>query len=547
MTLTNRNQTARIPRRLIRPCHNISLSLLGRGQGEGLLSYYGAVLLKAILPIHVCMALATLIAATACAAADNKADRSPSKPQTRSATATPSLASQLASLMNRPPHAQALGSACVIDLKTGATVFEHNADAALVPASNMKVFAMAAALIELGTDFQFQTYLATDGRNLLLIGDGDPGLGDEKLAGRHGESSTAVFDRFAGSLIKRNLRNIPGDLIYDDSIFDNQRIHDSWESEDIGKWYAAPVTGLTVNDGCLDITVTPVGKQNATFTVSMVPENSLAKIINEVRFGANGSPLLHNIGGTLNYRISGTTNKRYTFGPVAFADPSLLCAHALNSAMAEKNITLQGSIKHGVVRNAGGFLPLQAQIIDVHTTSLADVLNRAGKDSQNLFAECLLKRAGYAWSKRKGSQQPVGSWSTGAEAVKEMLQVARINTAGLIVADGSGLSRDNRCTARQLASTNAWISKSASSALYRDSLAIAGVDGSLRKRMKGEDGRIRGKTGTMRGIRTLSGYIDDDNGPRYAFAIMFNNYPGTSAPYKDLQDKVCALLSDYAN
>jgi D-alanyl-D-alanine carboxypeptidase/D-alanyl-D-alanine-endopeptidase (penicillin-binding protein 4) len=80
--------------------------------------------------------------------------------------------------------------------------------------------------------------------------------------------------------------------------------------------------------------------------------------------------------------------------------------------------------------------------------------------------------------------------------------------------------------------------------VLHESLATAGVDGSLRKRLKNSDGRIHAKTGTMRGIRALAGYVDSDAGPRYAFAIVFNGYPGGSAPYKAIQDRFCRVLAD---
>lgn len=452
------------------------------------------------------------------------------------------LSNELAQVMSQLPHPQTVASACVIDLRTQTTLFEYNADAALVPASNMKVFAMAVSLVELGPDFKFQTLLAGDGHNLMLVGDGDPGFGDAKLTARRGELTLAVFDRWADTLLRSGHRVIPGDLIYDDFLFADDSIHPSWESEDLGKWYAAPVTALTINDGCLDVSLVPVGQQSPALAVSVIPTNSLATLMNEAKFASNGSPLLHHIPGTRNYRITGATDKAYTFGPVAFPDPAMLCADALKTALQKKGVTIKGSVRRGRVRNPAGFLPLQVRILDIHATPLSDVLNRAGKDSQNLFAECLLKRAGYAWDRRHGASQPVGAWATGASAVVEMLQRAGINGDGLRVADGSGLSRENRCSARQLAALNAWLHRSPYADVYRESLAVAGVDGSLRKRMKSEDGRVRGKTGTMRGIRTLSGYVDDDSGPRYAFAVMFNNYPGTSGPYKDIQDKICSLL-----
>ena len=128
-----------------------------------------------------------------------------------------------------------------------------------------------------------------------------------------------------------------------------------------------------------------------------------------------------------------------------------------------------------------------------------------------------------------------------------LLQRAGLDAQGLVVADGSGLSRENACTANQLASLLAYEYAQPSGALLRQSLATAGVDGSLKKRLKNSDSRIHAKTGTMKGIRSLAGYVDGESGPRFAFAVMFNGYKGPAAPYKDIQDRLCRILADAAD
>ena len=117
-----------------------------------------------------------------------------------------------------------------------------------------------------------------------------------------------------------------------------------------------------------------------------------------------------------------------------------------------------------------------------------------------------------------------------------------IDTTGLVIADGSGLSRDNRCTARQLAKLLAWAHGQPGRELFVDSLSVAGVDGSLGKRLKDIPGRVHAKTGTMRGIRTLAGYAGYEDNPRYAFAVLFNGYKGPSTPYREIQDRICRIL-----
>ena len=128
----------------------------------------------------------------------------------------------------------------------------------------------------------------------------------------------------------------------------------------------------------------------------------------------------------------------------------------------------------------------------------------------------------------------------------ESMTRAGINVDGMVVADGSGLNRDNRCTARQLASLLAWMDDQPTGRLLRESLSIAGVDGSLRKQLTDISGRIHAKTGTMRGVRALAGYVYGETEPHYAFAVIFNGYHGPSTPYRRLQDQFCRILADAA-
>ncbi len=454
------------------------------------------------------------------------------------------IEAELRKTLAKLPHASTTVGACVIDLASDRVIFTQNADDALTPASTMKIFAMTAALIELGPQFAFETILAADGGNLFVIGDGDPGFGDERLHKSRGETIAAPFHSWAETLRQRGLTSIPGDLVIDETIFDDQRLHPSWERADLDNWYAAPVGGLNYNDNCLDFVVTPGKKRDAPALVSIQPETSLARVVNKSQSGGKGIPTVHHAFDTFEYVVAGRCGKTANVGSISFPDPGLLFADAMRMSLTRSGINIHGSVRRERVRLPDGALPTQLTLLTIHRTPLSDVLGRAGKDSQNMFAECLLKRAGYAWAKRQSLPDPRGSWKIGGDAVKDMLLRAGVDSRNLIVADGSGLSRQNACTARQLTAVLAWSSRQLFGSMLHDSFAVAGIDGSLRKRLKNSDGRVHAKTGTMRGIRALAGYVDSDAGPRYAFAVLFNNYTGPSTPYKEIQDRFCRILAD---
>lgn len=449
----------------------------------------------------------------------------------------------LAAAVATLPHAQTRAGVAVFDVTAGSPVFGVHPDEALTPASNTKVFVMAAALRELGPDFTFETRLAFDGHNLYLIGDGDPGLGDEKIHRARGETILAPFERFAEALKSRGVTQIPGDLVVDASIFDDQRLHPDWEPGDLGKWYAAPVAGIGYNDNCLDITVSPAGKGGGRTAVQVMPPTAQIRIVNLSKSAGKGDPVLHRPPGSNEYRISGTVTKRWTFSPVPVDDPVFFTGDVLRRVLGDRGVAVRGGVRVQRVRLVDGSLPPSMQVLATQRTPLSAVLARVGKDSQNYFAECLLKRIGYSWARRTAAGDAVGSWASGQRAVVAHLQAMGISTAGLVVADGSGLSRGNRCTARQLTTVLTAMAAQPGADLFRESLAEAGVDGSLRKRLRGLSASVYAKTGTMRGIRTLSGYVQSEDQRLYAFAVMFNGYSGPSTPYKEIQDRICRILA----
>ncbi|MCH7591400.1 MAG: D-alanyl-D-alanine carboxypeptidase/D-alanyl-D-alanine-endopeptidase [Planctomycetes bacterium] len=464
------------------------------------------------------------------------------------------LERELRSALSALPHTETRVSACVVNLRFGETILAYHADKSLTPASSMKLFTMVTALALLGPGFEFETVLATDGTNLIAIGDGDPSTGDRKLLRSRGESITAELERWADVLAVRGVTTIPGDLVIDESIFDAQFVHPSWEQSDLDNWYAAPIGALNFNDNCIDITITPAARAGDPVLVSFVPKNSLVEIVNKCVSGGKGDPVLRHPHDSFSYRISGHCRKRWAFGPVSFPDPGKLFADSLRTVLQDKGITIAGDVVRRRVRRADGSLPKDLTIVAKSATSLSDVLARVGRNSQNMFAECVFKRTGYAWALQTGQVDPRGSWQTGREAVLHVAHRAGLEPAGLAVADGSGLSRDNACTARQLVTLLAWVDRQAFGPILLNNLAIGGEAGSLRKRLAELGPRVRAKTGTMRGITALAGYVGDAGEAggtglpaglpgRYAFAVLFNGYPGTSAPYKAIQDRICRALA----
>jgi len=457
------------------------------------------------------------------------------------------LAERLDSAIRQSPLANVEFSLTVADTRTGRPIIQRNPDTPLIPASNQKIFVMAAAVDVLGPNFEFRTVLGLLDGDLVIIGDGDPAIGDPRLAQRDGTTVTAVFERWARAIQTAGHTRINGDLVIDESIFNDQPTHPTWEPADLDKWYGAPVGALNLNDNCIEFTVWPADPgQPPLWTVH--PPTSLVRLDNRALSAHQGVPIIARPEPTFDYILTGRCGARAQLKSAAVPDPGLFFADVCKQELTRHGLTITGQIRRHRIRNSdpdASPLPVGLEVVAIHRTPLEDVLTRIGKNSQNLFADCLLKRLGYEFARRTGRPNPTGTWQSGAEAVTDFLNRHHIDTTGLVIADASGLSRANRATAAQLAATLNIMARHTRRDLFNRSLAVAGQDGSLRSRMKDLTGRVAAKTGTSRRVKSLSGYIAGPDDASYTFSIIINGYPGPSAPFNRITDDLCRILANH--
>jgi D-alanyl-D-alanine carboxypeptidase/D-alanyl-D-alanine-endopeptidase (penicillin-binding protein 4) len=428
----------------------------------------------------------------------------------------------------------------VIELPSGRVIYDHNGKAPLMPASCMKLITIAAAIDHLGPGFQFQTTCAIRGKDLVVIGAGDPTIGDERLARSRGESITAVFANWAARLKTAGVQQIPGDIVIDDSIFDRQFVNPNWPPEQFQEWYEAPVGGLNFNANCVDIRVTP-GKPGKPATVTLVPGNTALSIINQTITGSRHAPSARRKPGTDSIVVSGPVARTTQLGPITIQDPGLYFGSILKTVLASQGIKIGGNVRREKVSLDSAGRPIDGHIVGVLKTPLADAMARAGKQSLGMMAETLMKLLGA----RAGG---TGSWTSGRAAVESFLQKVGAAPDQFKIDEGSGLSRYNRLSPAVATQTLQYIFSGPPQrfAALRQSLSVAGIDGTLEKRMKdpATKGRIFAKTGYINGVRTLAGYIHTRNDQWLAFAFFYNNAAATR-PLSNAQDKACRLLVDW--
>ncbi len=429
----------------------------------------------------------------------------------------------------------------------GTVLYEKDAATPLVLASNNKLFTTATALLVLGPDFEFTTRAFAKGKvsggvvdgDLVVVGDGDPDM----LQNEPTEASS-LGGRLAAALKAAGIQRVNGDLVVDDSIFDRQYIPPQWLKTQLPHDYAAPVSGFSLFENCLVVRVKPAGKVGAKASASVLPDCAALAATSELLTAAAKSknniviPSPVQVGKV---KVSGETpfgaNPAPLFVPIA--NPGEAHPSALLAALTRAGIVVAGKAKlaSAAVPRAG-----LAEIASVKTP-LRAVLHKVDKESSNVLAEHVYKRVGAT----KGGR---GTFENASHAVLETLGKLGIDTNGAVSVDGSGLSRGNAYSPRQVAMLlrALWTHGNGDlRPILVDSLPIAGVDGTLSKRLTqgAYKARVRAKTGYIAGVSALSGYAATDDGEVICFSVIVNGVKGATAA-KKLEDSIAKLLVDLA-
>jgi serine-type D-Ala-D-Ala carboxypeptidase/endopeptidase (penicillin-binding protein 4) len=422
------------------------------------------------------------------------------------------------------------------DPRSGQTIYAHNADVPLTPASNIKILTTSAAIDQLGAEFIYETVFALMGEDLAIFAGGDPLTGDPVLAERDKRDINTIFQQLFEQLKQRKIKRIRGNLLIDDFIFDDQRFHRSWPIEDADNWYAAQISALCFNDNCVDITVSPAPRAGEPALIASDPDTSYVKIINESRTvgtGSNTATAFCKVPEKT-IRITGKVRKSETFSPLPVERPSAFFGHVMAEYLLERGIRIDGKLIIKKLRDDRGRLPGNLDVLYTHQTPLKDVLLRANSDSLNLVAECLFKTLGAYHHLPADSVLQRGTWQSGRIAVIDFLDKLQIEPIHYEIDDGSGLSRHNRMSARCLTTILGYMYRHRQAAVFRTSLATPITRGTLRRaipkrfRETTYRRRIQVKTGYMKGIWALSGYAQTKNGRWLVFSILANR----SSPQK---------------
>lgn len=469
----------------------------------------------------------------------------------------------------------------VVDLGSGKSVYETNPDRMFTPASNTKLFTVAAALATLGPDYRTETTLETNGvlepsgrltGDLFLVGRGDPNLSGRVLPYRLRTERTVpalrALEQMADAIVADGLREIDGDVIGDDSLFAYERYPAGWDQDDLMWGDGAPTSALTVNDNVIFLSVTP-GEPGQPAKVALEPDVAYYEIDNRIatlparsgkrEIGIDRQPGSRMI--TLWGAIS--TDDAVAGYQLAIEDPAEYASAALTDMLAKRGVKVHGKARaqhrftaelpvyaldveaisqhpgHGGGNGADSAASARAVLARHASGKLADDYVVVNKVSQNLHAELLLRLIG----KERGK---ASSLEAALAAQRDVLSAAGLEKDEYVLYDGSGMSGLNLISPRAVTKLLVWAEKQPWREEFRATLPVSGIDGSLEDRLRESvaRGRVLAKTGTLTDANALAGYAETVSGRKLAFAVLVNHHRLTSSGAKKVIDRIVELLVD---
>ncbi len=453
----------------------------------------------------------------------------------------------------------------IVSLNTGKVVFDENSEKYFMPASNMKNFTVATALEKLTPDFRFVTSVfvasmpdaaGTVKGDLRIYGRGDVSISTSFSEGNYYRG----LDDLAAKIAAAGVKRVEGSIVGDDSYFNGYPIPGTWEWDDLQWYYGAEVSALPLNDNAVDLTVRP-GPAGYSCTVALSPYNPIYRVKNLCTTTATGSPRtlkIVKVLGQNQLEITGTLplgNAGFS-APVSVSRPAELFAALLKQRLELKGVTVVGRYR---TYSPSGSDPVaeSVEIAKMESPPLSLIAAKTLKPSQNMYTETLLWTLGENARRRalavsgNGSVTGIGvptsdSSEFGLAEVKSFLTGIGIPADGILQYDGSGLSRHNLITPAAVVQLYVYMSRQSKySQVWRDSLTIGGVDGTLANRFKGTAaaGNIRGKTGTIDQVSALSGYITTAGGEQLVLSIVVNGVAVTRERTGLIDDIVVELAN----
>ena len=437
-------------------------------------------------------------------------------------------------------------------LKNGRIVASRDGYRCLAPASTLKLLTTATALRVLGPGYYVSTDLAYTGTidqgilkgDILLMGNGDPSLGSGRF--EPASEPEAVLKRWTAKVQAAGIRKVQGRVLVSAVAFAEPSIPDGWQNQDLANYFGAPVCGVNWRENLYRIPFRTGAPGTPAKPGSPVPDQQELHITSQVKAGPEGSPdlaYIYNGPDGQQRLVVGTLPPYKTTYAIkgAVADPALGLARELEHALSVAGVDISGAATSVHVWSAEADKALfglkNARILldSLPSPTVAELCAKTNIYSLNLYAEALLRWVGQ-------HQKNEASTSAGTEAVAEYWISKGLDTEGLFVADGSGLSLTNGITPFHFTDLLAAMGDSTPAGkAFISSLAVMGRTGTLAEMGKGTkaEGRLRAKSGTLTRVLCYSGYTTTRTGEPVAFSLMVNRFSG---PFGEMKKQIEKLL-----
>ncbi|HRZ42917.1 MAG TPA: D-alanyl-D-alanine carboxypeptidase/D-alanyl-D-alanine-endopeptidase [Bacteroidales bacterium] len=446
---------------------------------------------------------------------------------------------------------------CAVDIATGTIWKQSHARTSLIPASTLKPITTAAALMLLGPDYRFKTVVQLSGTteatgvhqgNLVICGSGDPTLGSDRFGGKTAIDS--FFIAVLNELKSRGIQSISGRIIADAPDMGSQPVIPSWQFEDLGYYFGAAPSDINVFENSILFTFYPGKKPgDPAKLASTFPDAPYIAVINQVLTGPKGS------GDRVQVTGVPWSNQRILTGSVpagakslsvkgTLPDPPYQIAYMLHNFLAANGINVALPPTNSRLQEWSGEKDtlVSFPVYQYVSPPLKEIVYHINMRSVNLFAEALVGAIGDTLYRH-------GSTDAGLLGVESFLAGKRVNTAGIRLRDGSGLSRKNLLTTEFLATTLALCTREPWFNDFYSSFPVAGESGSVAGMFQKSParGNLRAKSGTLEGVKGFCGYATNSGGRKIAYALIINNYTGSQYEVLREMEWLLTLLCASAN
>lgn len=451
----------------------------------------------------------------------------------------------------------ALWGVKIVSLDSGRTLFEHHPARLMSPASNSKLYTGALALDRLGGDYRIVTPIfgtaAPDAAgvvrgDVVVSGRGDPSW---KAQPRRGDF-WKTFEPFIAALTRAGVRRITGDIVADATHFRMPPYGAGWVIDDLNDDYGAEFSAVTLEENFADLRVTPSAVAGRACEFELLhPHTGLVIHNRTVTTAAGGARTIHarrDLGGSV-VHVHGEL-------PVGGAPevldltvprPAQWFAASLKAALMRAGIAVEGEPRSVYWPEASPVGHRAVPLGEVTSPPLRELVRAFMKPSQNLETDLIFAAVG---EQARPADAP--AWRTseqcGVAALRDFLRRSGLPADEVRFEEGSGLSRNNLTTANATAALLAFMAGHREATAFFDTLPVAGVDGTIRRRMKGTpaEANVRAKTGTLRWANALSGYVTSAAGERLVFSAMLNRHvapPGQNG--REDVDAIAVMLARY--